>query len=372
MALTGTSMLLKPFHRSLVTKMTNSFIAYLLGNLTISSSAAFFLYRAYEAGEIAEGSLKGFFLLYGLLALVLQLPLGFLGDRFKSNGRLFAFAGCIFTAAGLLMYQPNSVNMPEIFISLGFALFFAGGATDALTQVNGLTRPALFVASGVLGSALGIKLSRVEFFPSFYLVILLLFCAAMIIVFCRHKREEFAFYITQNRTETEPLLKNPVIIILMTAFVAFARSWAAMSVIHPESESKYAWAIPSAALVAGIIVGGIASDLIDKKYIGSLSLAACALMFFLAPKRYLFYLCGLGFAGMSTPLTLCNIAHSLKKYEGAAVGIFSAAVFGGELVGRLAELDPESKLVRFSSPAVLIASAVILFLATAGVKKQKN
>lgn len=352
--------------------MTRSFIAYLLGNLAVSSSSAFVLYRAYEAGEIGEGSLKGFFLMYGLIALALQFPLGFIPDRLKSNGRIFAFAGCLLSAVGVLLYVPNRVILPAIFLAAGFALVLCGGGTDSLTQNPGLTRSGIFLACGALGAAIGIKLARVEFFPAFYLVILLAFSAAMIFFFCRHGRDDFAFYLTENKEDKDPLLKSPLVALLMSAFVSFARSWAALSVTYPQSESRFAWAFPSAALFCGMIAGGILSDLLPKKYVGTLSLAACAVAFFLAPKRYLFYLCGLGFAGISVPVTLGNVARSFPKHESAAFGIFSLSVFAGELVGRLSKLDPATKIGKFAIPAVLIACAAILFLATAGEKKKEN
>ena len=97
-------------------------------------------------------------LFYNFFAFAGQMPLGLLADRF-GNGRLFAAAGCLLTAAAYLL--AGAPGLFAVCAGAGNALFHIGGGYDTLARSGDRAgRLGVFVSPGALGLFLGALLGK--------------------------------------------------------------------------------------------------------------------------------------------------------------------------------------------------------------------
>ncbi len=354
--------------------MTSSFLSYLLGYFSVNCTSAAVLWAVCAEGRIDETTTALFFLVYALISCAGQLPLGMLSDKIKSNGRIFAAAGCILCAAGPILADNYMIWPSAGVLAVGTALFVTGAGTDSLTQNPGYTRNGILFASGAVGTAFGIKISDVSFFPSLYLILALIFSAALIYFFCRHSRESFELFLpAEPGKEVRPsLISQNVILIFLTFVTVLARSWAGMAVTAAESDSKFIWLLPCAALAAGILAGGIAADLFTPDLSNSFFFFAASLAVTKAGASTLFYLVFLFLCGLTLPATLGNIAMQLRGKEGFAMGLFSAACLCGEFAARTVKPAADSFTAKYGISAVLLACAVLSFLCLPRIRSTKK
>lgn len=341
----------------------SSLIAYSAGHFLVDFACGYELWAMYVRGDLEIISVSLIFLVYNLLAFATQFALGAVSDKMKSNGALFAAAGCVLTAVGMLV-GGAAPYVTVVLMGLGNSAFHVGGGTDALTRDKGMTRAGIFVSTGALGIALGCHFGEEDIIPAFMTVALLLTVAASICVYCTGERPESEEYVPADtgkfiEKKYIPAALYGVIVLFVAVFI---RSYVGFVATHPASESKFAFLLPAAAAFAGKFLGGILADLIGARRTATAALVLSAPLFFLGGSRFLFFLAATFLFNIAMPVTLCEISRRLPSHEGFSFGLTALALVAGYV---LALAVPLSDTVSPAASALLaVVAAVGIFLTT--------
>ena len=247
-------------------------------------------------------------------------------DLLKLKCRLPASAGCLMLAASLLSQHNGHTVLFVILCSAGAGLVFTGGAVDSVTGAPGSSRTGIFMSAAFPGIAAGLKLAPTEL-PLQYPAFLLIFAACCVTVLSPASRS----YSVDFSAVREPIVRGRTARILILTLAAFLFSWGVTGAVHaaPESDGKFAWLIPAAAVFAASLAGGLLSDVSGRRICATVSMLLCIPLFALSGGRFLLYAAALFFAGASVPPAVSAMALLWHKREGHALAVLSLASAAG-------------------------------------------
>lgn len=351
--------------------MNSSLMTYSIGHFAVDFSCGFMLYTMYVRGDLEAASVPLLFLVYNLIAFGAQYIIGAAGDFFKSNGRVFAIAGCLLTVAGLVAgdnyAEPYLVT---VLIGLGNAAYHVGGGTDALTRDAGMTRAGIFVSTGSLGIAMGCHAGESGHFNLYFAVAVLLFVACAIYIFCRGARRiphipeateqpgisAFRRLLTGGKPLLEATL--PAALILLAAVLI--RSWAGFIAVSPGSDSKFAYLLPAAAAFGGKFLGGVLADLLGARRTGTVAVLLSVPLLWLGASSYMLFLAGLFFFNIAMPITLVGLSRRFPSHEGFAFGLTTLMLVVGYILSSYLELTGGTARIIVAVTSVIAAAGIFL------------
>lgn len=290
----------------------------------ISDSAAGFLVGILLQMNVSPAGDYWIFL-YNALAFGLQPVAGLVCDRWSQPKR-FAALGLTLTAVGLAIAY-WALPLSVMLLGLGSALFHAaGGAVAIVSTPRRASGPGVFAAFGVIGLALGLRLSLRNSFP------VILAFACVVIVFA------LALWFARSSTRADGNTSSQAasvegneiwIILLVMAFAFRSFVWSGIDRRVDDFTSLALWLALAAG--AGKFLGGIASDVIGWRrwVVGSLALSL--LLFVFGHDAALFLLAGVFLLQSVTALTIAAFGQMLPGSPAlaASLGLGAAVILGG-------------------------------------------
>jgi MFS transporter, FSR family, fosmidomycin resistance protein len=291
-------------------------MVYGLCHALVDASCAFLVLGAIDS----QGDLWFNILLYNALAFCLQVPFGFLLDKY-GHSKIVAIAGlfCLF-AAYIFISTPM---LAVVLAGIGNALFHVGGGQVAL-NINGRKAiyPAIFVAPGGIGLALGIYLSVSHVvFNLFLFPISLLIMVAVLFV-----TKLPAFSVVKMPGQRF----NTVVIIIMLLMLSLCiRSLIGLSVYFPWRTNIFLLVILTLSIASGKVLGGILADWMGWMKTGLLGLLLASPLLAFGTTYPLVGIVGIFVFNFTMPVTLVAISNVLNGRAGLAFGITTLALFIG-------------------------------------------
>ena len=135
---------------------SSALLVYTLSHAAVDLACGYTLYYMWSKGVMHTSDAVALFLLYNTLAFGLQFILGAVCDRF-GGCRATAVTGCVLTAVGTVC-GGYSTWLAVVLVGVGNAAFHTGGGCDTLRHTDGMAGSGIFVSSGALGLAIGVRL----------------------------------------------------------------------------------------------------------------------------------------------------------------------------------------------------------------------
>jgi FSR family fosmidomycin resistance protein-like MFS transporter len=281
------------------------------------------VYAEVSADRLSFDAVVRLVVFYNALAFGLQLPLGWLADRFRAY-RPAAVAGLVLTliGVGIGALEPHAATA---LTGAGNALYHVGAGAIVLRQWPGRAAgPGLFVAPGALGLAAGIQLGLAGF-PCREGLLLALAAAAGMLACVRLPVPQ------PPASDTNRSARRILAIAVILLFVSVAsRSLVGDFLAGPWRGTAVAWFLMAAA-VAGKALGGAAADRWGWKIV---PVAALLLMVpclggaaGAAPVAVL----GMLLLQTTMAVTLAAMGVALPKRPGVAFGLPSLALLLGSV-----------------------------------------
>lgn len=302
------------------------------------------------------------FLLYNTLAFGLQFILGAVCDRF-GGCRATAVTGCVLTAVGTVC-GGYSTWLAVVLVGVGNAAFHTGGGCDTLRHTDGMAGSGIFVSSGALGLAIGIRLGTSGKLPGYIIAAMLLFAAAAIALFCGELNADGTPVPLRCMPPVDPDRRNdrhmPIMrgaagAVIVCLFAILVRSYTGFIAPSPGFSGRFVFIYVAFCAFAGKFAGGIMADLIGARRVGILSLMLSIPLFWIGAGKGIFFLAAIFLFNFAMPITLCTVARRLPGHEGFAFGLNTLAL----LVGYIAAMvDVTTDLAKILT-AVLTALAAI-------------
>ena len=284
--------------------------------------------------------------LYHALAFGLQAIFGLVVDRMGAP-RLAAAAGCLLTAAALLM--TSFPTWAVVAAGIGNAAFHVGGGVIALRLTpHRATAPGLFVAPGSLGLLLGVILGKTGHTASLPLLpIALLLCLLICIV--RVPRA--------NVLATEGKLPNRGELILGCILLAIAiRSLLGFLVSFPWDTQPMLLLVLTVASILGKAAGGILADRWGWIRVGVGATLAALPLLALAATHPAVAIPGILLLNLAMPVTLAATSEAMPGHPGFAFGLTCLALLLGMLPSLFGVPVNNSAVVCL---AILVSTAVL-------------
>lgn len=345
---------------------SSALLVYTLSHAAVDLACGYILYAMHGAGDIGPGSTVMLFLLYNTLAFGLQFIFGAVCDRF-GGCRVCAALGCLCTAAGVLTGGAAPV-LAVLLIGVGNAAFHSGGGCDTLRHTDGMAGSGIFVSSGAIGLALGMRFGASGILPRHAVIVILLFAAAAILLYCG---EEYAdgrgvpfrgmppIDFDNTKKKLLPMIKGTGAAVFICLFAIVVRSFTGFVAPFAGFDGKFAFLYVPFCAFAGKFAGGILADLIGARRVGVASLVLSVPLFLLGAERGIFYLAAVFFFNIAMPITLCTVARRLPGHEGFSFGLTTLALLIG-YVASLAEISSVVAKILTAALTLLAAAAVLL------------
>lgn len=341
---------------------SSALLVYTLSHAAVDLACGYTLYYMWSKGVMHTSDAVALFLLYNTLAFGLQFILGAVCDRF-GGCRATAVTGCILTAVGTVC-GGYSTWLAVVLVGVGNAAFHTGGGCDTLRHTDGMAGSGIFVSSGALGLAIGIRLGTSGKLPGYIIAAMLLFAAAAIALFCGNvyadgtevPRRCMPPVDTERKNDRRlPYMRGAGAAALVCLFAILVRSYTGFVAPSPGFSGKFAFLYCAVAAFGGKFMGGIFADLLGARPVGIVSLMLSIPLFWLGADRGIFFLAAVFFFNFAMPITLCTVARRLPGHEGFAFGLNTLAL----LVGYIAAMvDVTTDLAKILT-AVLTALAAI-------------
>jgi len=293
--------------------------------------------------------------MYNILAFGLQLPLGWLADRFRAY-KAAALAGLVLALAGLGMgtLQPYAAT---VLAGVGNALFHVGAGAIVLRQWAGRAAgPGLFVAPGALGLAAGVQ-QGLAAFPLRLEVTLALAAAAGAFALFRIPVPPR----TENppRPAARPVPWTAAAVLLLFLSVSI-RSSAGDSLAGPwRGIAGMAWFLTAAA-VAGKALGGVAADRWGWKAVPAAALLLMVPWAGAAADAAPLAVLGMFLIQTTMAVTLAAMSAAFPGRPGVAFGLPSMALVLGVILDSTG-IWPRRDLGEYV-PALALAAALMITL----------
>lgn len=341
---------------------TSALLVYTLAHAVVDLACGYLLYDMWSRSALSGSASAVAFLLYNTLAFGLQFIIGAVCDRF-GGCRLTAVCGCLLTALGVVI-GAHSPYIAVLCVGIGNAAFHVGGGCDTLLHTDGMAGNGIFVSSGAVGLALGIRFGSSGKFPMYAVLVMLLFAAAAIALFCGNvyadgtevPRRCMPPVDTERKNDRRlPYMRGAGAAALVCLFAILVRSYTGFVAPSPGFSGKFAFLYCAVAAFGGKFMGGIFADLLGARPVGIVSLMLSIPLFWLGADRGIFFLAAVFFFNFAMPITLCTVARRLPGHEGFAFGLNTLAL----LVGYIAAMvDVTTDLAKILT-AVLTALAAI-------------
>lgn len=311
----------------------------------LSDAAAGFAVGALLQRGGSEGGLLIF--LYNGLAFGLQPVAGLVLDRLKQARRGAAF-GLILTSIGLVIFRLNP-RLGILLIGLGSAFFHAGGgAVSILNSPGRASGPGVFAAFGVIGLAIGFRLSFTHALSMTTYLAVPLGILAIAVMFIRSSS-----YQPTGNFELSSGFEIPVILIV-AAYALRSFVWTGVDRVVDGSTTLALFIGFSAGF--GKLLGGFLSDRIGWWKWAFLSLTGAVLLLASARDLVIPLLVGVFLLQSVTGLTIAWLGRALPDSPAFAASLaLGAAVILGGLPFAF------TKGVWFGGTAILISIPVSLF-----------
>lgn len=291
-------------------------VVYGLCHALVDTSSAFLVLGAIDV----KGDLLLNVVLYNALAFSLQVPFGFLVDKY-GQAKFASMSGLFCLIAAYIAIRTPMLAV--VLAGTGNALFHVGGGQVALSiNSRKAIYPAIFVAPGGIGLALGIYLSLSP--STFNLFLFPVFLLIMIAVLFITKVPAFS-------VDKIPVQKfNTVMLIIVLLMLSICiRSLIGLSVYFPWKTDASLLVILTLSIAFGKVFGGIFADKLGwmKTGLSGLLLAAPLLAF--GASYPLAGLAGIFVFNFTMPVSLVAISNVLPGRAGLSFGISTLALFIG-------------------------------------------
>ncbi len=350
-----------------------SILPYTLAHLVTAASSGYILSFMLTQNAVTEDDYPLLCLLFATTALALPILFGWIADRVRSGGRIFAVCGLCTVAIGMFVGASNPV-LTAIIIGVGSACANLGGGIGVLMGSRGFCRPAVYLSVAGVGYALGEKFGEKEFFFSpYHFVFILLFVAGAVWCFCGSSRSDISIPNDENegkKFHLGTILKSKVPTIVLLVSSSLLLTFASSSANRPESESSLAFLLPSVAVFGGIALGGFLSDLIGARKVGAFALLVASPLLVLGAESFLCYLAGIMLLSTSASIILVLFARCLPSRTGLATGLLSLAASVGVVLAHFLSLTGNAALIAVA--VISMASAVMLFVTANDTHPKRN
>ena len=302
--------------RSRSFEITSFLIVYGLGHAIVDASCAYLVMGVIDFKEDFWFNV----ILYNALAFGLQLPFGYILDKFNKY-KITAVVGLLCVLFGYVSFLIPLIAI--ILAGIGNALFHIGGGQVALNIDNNKTKYAgIFVAPGGIGLALGIYYSTNH--SIYFLFPIALLIISIIIFFTK-----IPYFIIINQLKQK--LNYVAIIITVIALSIAIRSLIGFSVTFPWKSNPYLLLALIISIALGKAFGGIFADKFGwiKTGITGLLLSAPLLAFY--AYNPLLGIIGIFVFNFTMPITLVAISNLLPNRAGLSFGITTLALFIGAI-----------------------------------------
>lgn len=291
-----------------------------LGHGVSDAAAGFLVGILLQTGGSDAGILIFF---YNGLAFGLQPIAGLIVDR-VTQPRRFAVIGLSLTACGLAILSPF-LRLAIACIGIGSAFYHAaGGAIAIRSSPRRSSGPGVFAAFGVIGLALGLRLSFINSLPSNLIVILVVLAFALVMSFERSAADRV-------ETETPPVSAGSElwIVLLIMAFAFRSFVWSGVDKSIDDFSSLALWL--SLAAGAGKFLGGFASDRFGWRRWAASSLAVSLILLSFGRNHPIPLLLGIFLLQSVTGLTVAAFGRLLPESPAlaASLGFGAAVILGG-------------------------------------------
>ncbi len=299
------------------TSVVISFLmVYGLCHALVDASSAFLILGAIDV----KSDLLKIIVLYNALAFGLQVPFGFLLDKYGQS-KFVSISG-IFCLSAAYMFISTPL-LAVVLAGTGNALFHAGGGQVALSiKSRKAIYPAIFIAPGGIGLAAGIYLSLSHVFFNLYLFPVFLLIMIVVVFITKIP----AFSITKAPVQRF----NTVLLIIALLMLSICiRSLIGLSAYFPWKTNIYLLVILTFSIAFGKVMGGILADRLGwmKTGLSGLLLAAPLLAFGTAYP--LAGIVGMFVFNFTMPVTIIAISNTLPGRAGLSFGITTLALFIG-------------------------------------------
>ncbi len=294
-------------------RSTRTTAVYSVGHFLMDLACAFVMFRFVRETPRWPTAV----LLYNFFAFAGQMPLGLMADRL-GNGRLFAAAGTLLTAAAFLM--AGAPALLAVTAGLGNALYHIGGGFDVLSlsgKKAGLL--GVFVSPGAFGLFLGILLGKGSC-PAFLPAVLLLLAGAAVMLLCPGSK---------GGVPDPDISRAALAAAAALFFVVCVRSYTGFLFSFPWKSGLWSWCFVL-CVVLGKTAGGFLHDRLGGAAASAVSLGLAAALFLLSGNA----LCGCAAVllfNMTMPVTLRAAADLLPGARGFSFGLLTFALFLGFL-----------------------------------------
>ena len=284
------------------------------------------------------------FLVYNLLAFLLQPLFGIIVDHLKDENKRKKHIALLLLSSGLVMIgwcltifqMLGSVKLlPLVFISsiffgIGNALFHVVGGKEALTMSSKATPGGIFVSFGALGIGFATIINSSPFMELIYLI----FAPAMLIALSymhlgtARNNPELAY--EERKNKSMGIFSLIVILLLLAVSI---RSFLGFYTKMSDGISTWqAILLLSVAAFFGKAIGGIILDLVGPYVLigisGVISIV-CSIFLNIPFVDYIFVLS----FNMLMPLTLDALRKVFPNKEGFSFGLCAAFLIPGYLIG---------------------------------------
>lgn len=344
---------------------SSALLVYTLSHAAVDLACGYILYAMCRTGAVSAGNAAALFLLYNTLAFGLQFIIGAVCDR-RDCCRATAVVGCLLTAAGVLVGSSAPVAT-VILVGIGNAAFHSGGGCDTLRHTEGMSGSGIFVSSGALGLALGMKLGESGKLPVHALFVIMLFSAAAVFLFCGEKYADGSSVpfrgmppldFEKNPRRLLPLIRGEIAAVFICLFAIVVRSYTGFAAVSPGFDGKFAFLYVAFCAFAGKLAGGVLADLLGARRVGVASLVLSVPLFWLGAERGIFYLAAVFLFNIAMPITLCTVARRLPGHEGFAFGLNTLALLVGYIASRAEVSAPTARILTLV--LTLLAAVVVL------------
>jgi MFS transporter, FSR family, fosmidomycin resistance protein len=328
-----------------------------LAHAGVDGTCGALLFHELDPSRMAPSQATWLLLLYLTMGLGIQPFIGVVADRVKRD-RLVAVTGAVLTATAALVAPAAGGLIPSIaLVGLGNSVFHVGaGALSLQLTPARASGPAIFVAPGAAGLALGSMLGRSGLPVWPFAVVLLGFAAALGAVL--HWTQE------ASPPSDAPGPRRHVrgeLALALLFFVIATRAFLGLALKFPWSNHSGLALALMAAVVVGKIYGGVLADRFGHVRLSVGALIVAGALLAVAGTSPVIGIVGMLAFNMTMPVTLVAIAEVLAEHRGFAFGLPCLMLMVGSLPALAgASLSAGNSL---AIVAIIASSAGALFVA---------
>jgi MFS transporter, FSR family, fosmidomycin resistance protein len=325
-------------------------IVFSISHALVDASCALLILGAIDIKE----NILNYVILYNVFAFGLQAFLGIIIDKYNQP-KIFSILGILFLILAFVFVN-NPLTM-VLLAGIGNASFHIGGGFVALNiDQDKALYPAIYVAPGGIGLAIGIYLSKFNFNYLYLLFPILLSTMLLIIILTKLPTIE-------KIKKPEKSEKFIWIIILLILISITVRSLIGLSIKFPWKSDFYLLVILTFVVASGKVLGGIFADKFGWIKPGFFGLLLSIPLLSFGYTNPVLGLVGICIFNFTMPVTLIAISKSLPGKAGLSFGLTTMAI----LIGALPTFSSLRYLIR-NEWVVLVLISISAFTFYFGLK----